>query len=108
MRGFLEGRREHLRLAWRYLWARPLGRCSTWCCWVLGLGPITFLLLVAHQLESAFERDLAGIDLVVGSQGQSPQLILSGVLQSGRTPPAMCRWRQCVLQRNPLVAQSSP
>ena len=46
----------------------------------LGLASITFLLLVGHQLHKAFERDLAGIDVVVGAKGSPMQLILSGVL----------------------------
>ncbi len=97
-----------LRLAWRYLWARPLGALLNLVLLALGLGSITFLLLVTHQLESAFERDLAGIDLVVGAKGSPLQLILSGVLHldvpTGNVPLAAVQ----ALQRNPLVAQVIP
>lgn len=97
-----------LRLAWRYLWARPLGALLNLVLLALGLGSITFLLLVAHQLDSAFERDLAGIDLVVGAKGSPLQLILSGVLHldvpTGNVPLAAVQ----ALQRNPLVAQVIP
>ena len=97
-----------LRLAWRYLWARPLGALLNLVLLALGLGFITFLLLVTHQLESAFERDLAGIDLVVGAKGSPLQLILSGVLHldvpTGNVPLAAVQ----ALQRNPLVAQVIP
>lgn len=97
-----------LRLAWRYLWARPLGALLNLVLLALGLGSITFLLLVTHQLESAFERDLAGIDLVVGAKGSPLQLILSGVLHldvpTGNVPLVAVQ----ALQRNPLVAQVIP
>jgi len=46
----------------------------------LGLASSTFLLLVGAQISRAFERDLAGIDVVVGAKGSPMQLILSGVL----------------------------
>ena len=56
-----------LSFAWRYLWARPLGAALNVLLLSLGLASITFLLLVGHQLSTAFDRDLAGIDVVVGA-----------------------------------------
>lgn len=74
----------------------------------LGLASITFLLLVVHQLSSAFERDLAGIDVVVGAKGSPMQLILSGVLHidvpTGNVPLAAIR----ELEQHPQVAQLIP
>jgi putative ABC transport system permease protein len=66
-------------LAWRYLWARPLVAALNLALLALGLGAITFVLLVSEQVERAVQRDLAGIDLVVGAKGSPLQLILSGV-----------------------------
>ena len=54
-----------LFFAWRFLWSRPLGAALNLLLLSLGLASITFLLLVSHQLSQAFERDLAGIDVVV-------------------------------------------
>ena len=68
-----------ITLAWRYLWSRPLGAALNLLLLSLGLASIAFLVLVGHQLNKAFERDLAGIDLVVGAKGSPMQLILSGV-----------------------------
>ena len=45
----------------------------------LGLASITFVLLASEQIDRAFQRDLAGIDLVVGAKGSPMQLILAGV-----------------------------
>jgi putative ABC transport system permease protein len=66
-------------LAWRYLWARPLATVLNLLLLTLGLAAITLLLLVRTQIDRAFERDLAGIDAVVGAKGSPLQLILSGV-----------------------------
>ena len=66
-------------LAWRYLWARPLATVLNLLLLSLGLAAITLLLLVRTQVDRAFERDLAGIDAVVGAKGSPLQLILSGV-----------------------------
>ena len=66
--------------AWRYLWARPMGALLNVLLLTLGLSSITFLLLVSHHMERAFDRDLAGIDVVVGAKGSPMQLILAGVL----------------------------
>ena len=69
-------------LSWRYLWSRPLASALNLLLLTLGLGSITFVLLASHQLERAFERDLAGIDVVVGAKGSPLQLILAGVFHS--------------------------
>jgi len=66
-------------LAWRYLWARPLVAALNLALLALGLGAITFVLLVGEQVERSVQRDLAGIDLVVGAKGSPLQLILAGV-----------------------------
>ena len=97
-----------LSFAWRYLWARPLGAALNVLLLSLGVASITFLLLVGHQLSTAFDRDLAGIDVVVGAKGSPMQLILSGVLHldvpPGNVPLAAVR----ALEKNPLVARIIP
>ena len=97
-----------LSFAWRYLWARPLGAALNVLLLSLGVASITFLLLVGHQLSTAFDRDLAGIDVVVGAKGSPMQLILSGVLHldvpPGNVPLAAVR----ALEKNPLVARITP
>ena len=97
-----------LSLAWRYLWSRPLGAALNLLLLSLGLASITFLLLLGHQLGRAFDRDLAGIDLVVGAKGSPLQLILSGVLHldvpTGNVPLQAVQ----ALEQNPLVASVIP
>ena len=97
-----------LAFAWRYLWSRPLGAALNVLLLSLGLASITFLLLVGHQLNQAFERDLAGIDVVVGAKGSPMQLILSGVLHVD-VPPGNVPLREVqALRQHPLVASVIP
>ena len=97
-----------LAFAWRYLWSRPLSAALNVLLLSLGLASITFLLLVGNQLNRAFERDLAGIDVVVGAKGSPMQLILSGVLHidvpPGNVPLAAVR----ELEKHPMVASIVP
>ena len=96
------------RLSWRYLWSRPLAAVLNLLVLTLGLAAITLVLLVATQLDKAFERDLAGIDLVVGAKGSPLQLILAGVFHidvpAGNIPLAEVQ----ALRQHPLVAQAIP
>ena len=97
-----------IAFAWRYLWSRPLAAALNLLLLSLGLASITFLLLVSHQLNNAFERDLAGIDVVVGAKGSPMQLILSGVLHldvpTGNVPLAAIQ----ALETHPQVAKIIP
>jgi putative ABC transport system permease protein len=94
--------------SWRYLWSRPLAAGLNLLLLSLGLASITFLLLVSHQINTAFERDLAGIDAVVGAKGSPMQLILSGVFQldvpTGNIPLAAIT----ALQAHPQVKTLIP
>ena len=97
-----------LAYAWRYLWARPMGALLNVLLLTLGLASISFLLLVSHHLERAFDRDLAGIDVVVGAKGSPMQLILAGVLHLD-VPPGNVNWAAVkALAKNPLVAEIIP
>ncbi len=95
-------------LSWRYLWSRPLAASLNLLLLTLGLASITFVLLVSQQITRAFERDLAGIDVVVGAKGSPMQLILSGVFHidapTGNVPLAAVK----ELEANPQVARLIP
>ncbi len=97
-----------IALSWRYLWSRPLAAALNLLLLTLGLASITFVLLINHQISRAFERDLAGIDVVVGAKGSPMQLILSGVFHidapTGNIPLAAVK----ELQANPQVGKLIP
>lgn len=95
-------------LSWRYLWARPLSAALNLCLLSLGLASMAFILLAHDRVERAFERDLAGIDAVVGAKGSPMQLILSGVFHidapTGNVPLAAVS----ALRQHPWVAEVIP
>lgn len=95
-------------LSWRYLWSRPLTTALNLMLLALGLASMAFLLIARDQVDRAFERDLAGIDAVVGAKGSPMQLILAGVFHldvpPGNIPLAEVR----ELEKNPQVAQLIP
>lgn len=95
-------------LAWHYLWARPLVAALNVLLLALALASVTLVLLVGTQIDRAFGRDVAGIDLVVGAKGSPMQLILSGVFHldvpTGNVPLAEVQR----LQRHPQVETLIP
>lgn len=97
-----------LALAWRYLWARPLATVLHLVLLTLGLASICFVVLVTAQVDRAFQRDLAGIDVVVGAKGSPMQLILAGVFHID-VPPGNIKLADVqALERHPQVAQVIP
>ena len=95
-------------LAFRYLWSRPLAALLNLLLLTLGLASITFVVLAGAQVTRSFQRDLAGIDLVVGAKGSPLQLILAGVFHidvpPGNIPLAEVR----ALAQQPQVAKLIP
>jgi putative ABC transport system permease protein len=95
-------------LAWQYVCARPLAAALNVLLLALGLASINFLFLVQHQVQASFERDLQGIDVVVGAKGSPLQLILAGVFHidvpSGNIPLADAQ----ELANNPQVKTLIP
>jgi putative ABC transport system permease protein len=97
-----------LALAFRYLWSRPLAAVLNLLLLTLGLASITFVVLVSNQIDRAFQRDLAGIDAVVGAKGSPMQLILAGVFHID-VPPGNIRLDDVQeLAKKPQVKQLIP
>jgi putative ABC transport system permease protein len=95
-------------LAWRYLWSRPLATALNLLLLTLGLTLVGFVLQAREQVERAFERDLAGIDAVVGAKGSPLQLILSGVFHIDVPPGNILLADLARVREHPLVAQVVP
>ena len=97
-----------IRLSFKYLWSRPLAAGLNVLLLALGVASITLVLLISSQIDHAFERDLKGIDVVVGAKGSPMQLILAGVFHidtpTGNIPLADVK----TLQQDPRVATLIP
>jgi putative ABC transport system permease protein len=97
-----------IALAWRYLWARSLVAALNLALLALGVAAMSFVVIVGEQVERSVQRDLAGIDLVVGAKGSPMQLILAGVFHidvpSGNIPLAAID----TVRKHPLVERVVP
>ena len=97
-----------IALSFKYLWSRPLAAALNVLLLALGVASITLVLLISSQIDHAFERDLKGIDVVVGAKGSPMQLILAGVFHidvpTGNIPLADVK----TLQQDPRVATLIP
>lgn len=97
-----------ISLAWRLLRARPAALLLSVLLLALGWAAVAFVLLLGEQIESRVQRDLAGIDLVVGAKGSPMQIMLAGVFHvdapTGNIPVASVE----ALRQQPLVAQVWP
>jgi putative ABC transport system permease protein len=97
-----------ITLSFKYLWSRPLAAALNVLLLALGVASITLVLLISSQIDHAFERDLKGIDVVVGAKGSPMQLILAGVFHidvpTGNIPLADVK----TLQQDSRVATLIP
>ena len=67
------------QLSWKNLCYKPLSTLLILVLFSLGVGLISLLLLVENQLRENFEKNLAGVNLVIGAKGSPLQLILSSM-----------------------------
>jgi putative ABC transport system permease protein len=68
-----------LKLSWKNLTNKPLTMLLSIVLFALGVGLISMLFLLQNQLQKNFEKNLAGIDLVIGAKGSPLQMILSSM-----------------------------
>ncbi len=68
-----------IKLAWKNLTSKPLSMLLSVLLFALGVGLISLLLILNKQLQEKFDKNLAGVDLVIGAKGSPLQLILSSM-----------------------------
>ena len=68
-----------LRLSWKNLTSKPLDMALSLVLFALGAGLISVLFLINNQVQEKFDKNLAGIDMVIGAKGSPLQLILCGM-----------------------------
>ena len=67
------------KLSWKNLVSSPLNTTLSLLLMTFGVGIISLLFLLNNQVEQQLQRNLRGIDMVVGAKGSPLQLILSSV-----------------------------
>ena len=67
------------KLSWKNIWAKPLNTFMSVLLLALAIGMISMLLHVDNSFQKKIERNIAGIDMVVGAKGSPLQLILASI-----------------------------
>jgi len=99
-----------LQLSWKNLLDKPWAMFLSLLLFSLGIGLISLLLLLDHQLQEKFEKNLAGIDLVIGAKGSPLQLILNSMYHID-TPTGnitLQEARPFLHPEHPLIEQAIP
>lgn len=97
-----------VKLSWKNVIHKPLSSSLSILLMMLGVGLISFVILVSAQLEERFEKNVRGIDMVVGAKGSPLQLILSAVFQIDNPTGNMPLEEAEKLSRNRYVASTIP
>ena len=67
------------KLTCKNILARPLSTLLSLMLIMLGVGLITFVLYMKQDFENQMDKNIKGIDMVVGAKGSPLQLILSAI-----------------------------
>ncbi len=96
------------KIAWKNIIYKPLNTALCVCLLLFGVSIISLMLLIQHQLEQKFKRDLQNIDLVIGAKGSPLQLVLSAIYHldapTGNIKLAEAR----KIMNNPMVKEAIP
>ena len=95
-------------LAFKNIFHKPLSALLNIIIFATGIGIITMLSLVQRQFEDKFEKNIEGIDMVMGASGSPMQLILSAIYHidapTGNIPLAEAeKW-----MHHPYISSSVP
>ncbi|MBR9922885.1 MAG: FtsX-like permease family protein [Bacteroidetes bacterium] len=98
------------KLAWKNLTNKPLSMALSLILFGLGVGLISLLFLLEKQLQDNFERNLAGIDLVVGAKGSPLQMILCSMyhIDAPTGNVSLGEVRPFLNPKHPLIDQAVP
>ena len=101
---------NNLYLSWKNLLHKPLSTLLSLVLFGLGVGLISLILLLNHQLDRQFVRNMEGIDMVIGAKGSPLQLVLSSIfhLDAPTGNIAIEEARAFLRPEHPLIERSIP
>ena len=99
-----------IRLAWKNILHNPLSSLLSILLCALGIGLISFLFSFNKQFERTMEKNLAGIDLVLGAKGSPLQLILCNMyhVDAPTGNISIEEVKPFLNPRHPLIEQAVP
>jgi len=68
-----------LNVSWKNIWSNPLSTILSLILIAFGVGLLSLLILFQDQFSKQFEKNQAGIGMVVGAKGSPLQLILNSM-----------------------------
>ncbi|MFT4754748.1 MAG: putative ABC transport system permease protein [Salibacteraceae bacterium] len=96
------------KIAWKNIIHKPLNTALCISLLTFGVGIISLLLLMEHQLEQKFSRDLKNIDLVIGAKGSPLQLVLSAIYHLDAPTGNISLAEARKIMDNPMVKEAIP
>jgi putative ABC transport system permease protein len=96
------------KIAWKNIIHKPLNTSLCVCLLIFGVAIISLLLLIQHQLEQKFERDLQNIDVVIGAKGSPLQLVLSAIYHLDAPTGNIKLEEARKIMKNPYVKEAIP
>lgn len=97
-----------ISLAFAYLRDRPLTTALNVLLLAISVAMLVLLLQFGEQARERFERDAAGVDLVVGAKGSPLQLILSSIFHIDQPTGNIPYESLETLRSNPAVSRVVP
>ena len=97
-----------LTLAFRRLISRPANSLLSLLLFAIGISIISLIILADRQMKDSVQRNLAGVDLVMGAKGSPVQLILSSVLHADYPTGNINLQEARNIAHNPLVKKYIP
>lgn len=97
-----------ITLALAYLRDRPLTTALNVLLLAISVAMLVLLLQLGTQAGKRFERDMSGVDLVVGAKGSPLQLILSSMFHVDQPTGNIPLSARALLERDPAVARVVP
>ncbi len=96
------------KLSWKNLWHKPWNTLLSVILLVCSIALMTVLVLVQHQFEDQFQKNVEDIDLVLGAPGSPLQLILSSVYQVDAPTGNISYAEAKTYMKHPHVKQAIP
>jgi putative ABC transport system permease protein len=96
------------KLSWKNLWHKPWSTLLSVILLVSSIALMTVLVLVQHQFEDQFQKNVEDIDLVLGAPGSPLQLILSSVYQVDAPTGNISYAEAETYMKHPHVKQAIP
>jgi putative ABC transport system permease protein len=99
-----------IKLAWKNLTNKPLNMALSLVLFALGVGMISMIFLIENQVQEKFDKNLAGISLVIGAKGSPLQMILCNMYHID-DPTGNVKIKDVkpfLSGRNPLIEKAIP